>query len=304
MFISTFFIQVFNELVDQVDSWLSAKEAFLSNDELGSSMSEVESILRKHNAFENTIQRQSDKVTDLDKFAQRLIADQHYAANDIMARYDTVQSRLEHIQSRSSARKAQLEESERYQQFFKSLAEFNAWMEEKYQLAHDANWKDPVHLEHKLQKQTSFETELNANLGRMELLLKEGEAMIADDHFATEDIRQRVSDLTADWSDLLEASAEKRRRLLEVQTALRLNRRIDDFEGWLDSVETILKSEDVGGNLSTCLKLVEKTEATKLQVLGELATLTEINQQAEALADDEHFLSGEIRDRLLVVNKR
>lgn len=195
--------QVFCELVDQVESWLTSKEAFLANEELGSSMSEVESLLRKHNAFDNTVQRQSDKVTDLDKFAQRLIADNHYAKSDIADRYQLVHDRLESIQKRSNYRRAQLEQSERYQQFSKSLSEFNAWMQEKFQLATDNSWKDPVHLENKRQKQASFETELSANQGRMEALIGEGEAMIEDGHFASEEIKEKVKALKEDWQVLI-----------------------------------------------------------------------------------------------------
>lgn len=97
---------------------------------------------------------------------------------------------------------------------------------------------------------------------------------------------------------------KKKHLLTEVQHGLSLMRRIDEFESWLDAVEAVLQSDDIGSNLSACLKLVEKTEATRFQVSGEAAVLNDLNETANGLPKEDQLLSTEIVDRLEQVNKR
>lgn len=72
-------LKTFDEQADAAESWLSAKEACLSIDDLGDSMGTVENLLKKHDGFETALSAQSDKIDKLNSAADTLVGknDEH-----------------------------------------------------------------------------------------------------------------------------------------------------------------------------------------------------------------------------------
>lgn len=75
---------------EQAETWMTKQEAFLTNDDLGDSLDSVESLLKKHEDFEKSLAAQEEKIHALDEFATKLIEGQHYAAEDVAKRRETV----------------------------------------------------------------------------------------------------------------------------------------------------------------------------------------------------------------------
>lgn len=65
-------LQLFKAQTEQVETWLSNKEAFLNNDDIGDSYNAVEKLIKKHEAFQKLLD--SDNVGQLEKFAQSILA--------------------------------------------------------------------------------------------------------------------------------------------------------------------------------------------------------------------------------------
>lgn len=58
--------QVFRDQVSAAESWLSAKEQFLKREEAATeSVDKVDALAKAHDAFEQTLAAQSDKVDQL-----------------------------------------------------------------------------------------------------------------------------------------------------------------------------------------------------------------------------------------------
>lgn len=84
---------------------------------------------------------------------------------------------------------------------------------QKQQVALDENYRDGSNLQSKIQKQIAFESELAANKGRVGAVVKEGEDLISEGHYATKEIRSKIDELESDWQSLLQTSQTKRERL-------------------------------------------------------------------------------------------
>lgn len=80
----------------------------------------MESLLRKHEAFEKTTEAQQDRIDDLKQFASDLRDKDHYAAEEINERCKAVVLRTEHFWENSKARRKKLEDSKKYQLFLKN----------------------------------------------------------------------------------------------------------------------------------------------------------------------------------------
>ena len=79
-------LQLFARDAEQIDTWITAQEAILANENLGDSLDTVEALVKKHDDFEKTLAAQEEKTRALDQFAQELIDRNHYDKDAIQTR--------------------------------------------------------------------------------------------------------------------------------------------------------------------------------------------------------------------------
>lgn len=232
-------LQQFKTQTDQIDIWLANKEAFLNNDDLGDSYTGVETLIKKHEAFEKLLV--SDNIEKLEQFAAEILRKDSSNAiasskAAVKKRYEDVLSRNVRLLNSSEAKKAKLQESFQLQQFLRNLYEVDRWLNQKMQIALDDNYRDPTNLQSKIQKHAAFDAELNANTNRIELVIAEGEALSDSKHFAAKEIITQLEMLESEWQKLQEASREKKDRLEQAYEALLFGRSLDEFNTWMDEV--------------------------------------------------------------------
>jgi len=297
-------LQLFKEQADQADSWLATKEAFLNNDDLGESLSGVETLLRKHEEFEKMLASQLGRIEELEKFANEILSHEHADASIIKQRLASVCTRRDKLKNSSTARRKKLLESHHLHQFLRNIYEVEGWLHQKQQVASDENYRDSSNLQSKIQKHAAFESELMANKGRVAAVVNEGEALIEENHYASKDIQERLDELEAEWRLLQETSELKKNRLNDAYQALLFGRSLDEFETWMDEVETQLQSEDHGKDLSSVANLLKRHTNLENDVLGHNEACESIKDTAASFQKSNHFLSDEIQKRALVTINR
>ena len=80
-------------------------------------------------------------------------------------------------------------------------------------------WPDPTNLQRKQQKHSVFESELQANQQRIGKVRDEGNGMIGENHYNSEEIRERLEKLNGLWMQLLNQSEEKSEFILKAVCA-------------------------------------------------------------------------------------
>ena len=63
---------------------------YLSGEELGNSVDEVDGLLKKHETFEKLVTAQEEKVIAMIELAEQLKADKHFALSDISEKQQAV----------------------------------------------------------------------------------------------------------------------------------------------------------------------------------------------------------------------
>ncbi|XP_059484234.1 spectrin beta chain, non-erythrocytic 2 isoform X2 [Neocloeon triangulifer] len=284
-------LQKFKEMAENAESWLASKEAFLAYDDLGDSLASVEALLRKHEAFEKTLSAQVAKVSELEKLARDMSTAGHFDSEAVQQRVQTVCKRREKLCETSALRKKRLLESKDLQMFLRSLYEVDSWLNQKLQVASDENYRDQVNLTSKIQRHQAFEAELAANKDGHASVSREGEALVAQGHFASMEIQSQLAEIDAKWRRLLAESETKRIRLKEAYQALLLERSLGELESWLEDFEVQLQSEDHGSDLSAANSLVRKHAALTQDYWAKNNDLAELkaNPQHAALLRDSHL---------------
>ncbi|KAL5008187.1 hypothetical protein ScPMuIL_013768 [Solemya velum] len=288
-------LQVFKETAEQAEGWLASREAFLANEDLGNTLYGVESLLRKHEAFEKTTKAQQDRIDDLKQFASDLKEKDHYAANEIKERCQAVVSRTEHFWEHSKARRKKLEDSKQYQLFLKNTYDVSGWIQVKLQVALDDSYRDLTNLQAKLQKHQAFEAEVTANRNRVDLVNKEGQVLLDQAHYANADIKKRLEELELSWQALMAASMEKKERLQDAYQALMFNRVVEDLVVWMDGVENQLLSEDHGKDLISVNNLLKKQQMLEQDVANHQEKVQDVTSAAAEFKENKHFMYKELQ---------
>lgn len=297
-------LQLFKEQADQADSWLSTKEAFLNNDDLGESLSGVETLVRKHEEFEKMLSSQLVRVEELERFAAEILEDEHYEEAVIKQRLNAVCARRDKLKNSATARRKKLFDSYQLQQFLRNLYEVEGWLHQKQQVASDENYRDSSNLQSKIQKHAAFDSELAANRGRVGAVVGEGEALIEENHYASKEIQERLEELEAEWRLLQGTSELKKNRLNDAYQALLFGRTLDEFETWVDDIESQLQSEDHGKDLSSIANLLKRHTNLENDVLGHNEACESIKDTATSFQKSDHFMSEEIQERALAAINR
>ncbi|XP_067336707.1 spectrin beta chain, non-erythrocytic 5 isoform X2 [Channa argus] len=291
-------LQIFLASVEQCESWLSNKEAFLSNQDLGSSVMEVQTLQRKQTQFEETLEAQVDQHEQVEKLAQKMIQQKHYDADNIKTKSKTISTRWSQLQQQSRTRRKALDQSLQLQQFLSSSYRVFVWLNERNAVALDENWREPTNLQAKLLKHQSFEAEILANHYRVDTLTKEGEKLLTDCCSAEAKIRPRLRELTDSWDVLIHNCKEKKSRLQEAYQALQVQRSLDDMEQWLGSVERELANEDCGSDLPSVNRLLKSLQGLEEEVDGHRDRIQGLMDTAKAFYSQGNFLAEEIQTRV------
>ncbi|XP_061199763.1 spectrin beta chain, non-erythrocytic 5 [Neopsephotus bourkii] len=291
-------LQKFYGYVEQTESWLSSKEAFLANEDLGDSVSSVESLQRKHMQFEKALEAQMEKIDEMASFAQQLMQNKHYDTENIANRCQAVLRRKEKLLENAAARRHLLEESRLLQKLLKNSFEVAAWINEKNSIAQDDSWKDPSNLQTKLLKHQTFQAEIMANRNRLDSIKSEGEKMLREGHYAPEAIQSRLQEMEELWEELLASCQDKRTKLQDACKGLHFQRSVEDMEKWLEDVENELKAPYSNNDLVVLNSHLKKQEELEEDVAGHRDRLQELMVTAQQFQKEKHFLADELEERV------
>ena len=96
--------------------------------ELGSTVDEVDTLLKKHENMEKLMYAQEERLTALCEFADELIANEHFASESIKDRLQNVVERRGKLQDDLVERRNKLEDSKRLAQFYQDVVEVSSFV--------------------------------------------------------------------------------------------------------------------------------------------------------------------------------
>lgn len=282
-------LMLFFRDAEQAEAWIAKQEAFLENKDVGDSLDAAEALMRKQEDFEKSLSAQEEKIKNLEAFADKLIAGNHYASPEVAERRESLLRRRTALQDKAARRHQQLEDSHRYQMFDRDADEIQAWIAEKLKTATDESYKDPTNLQTKVQKHLNFESEINANRSRLDEVKKMGSDLVDAEHSKSGDIQARIDELDALWAQLVDAMHKKGKNLEQANNQQQFVRNIEDVELWLSEVEAQVTSEDRGRDLNNVVNIQKKHNLLESDVHSHRDRITAFQDQVEKFKAEQHF---------------
>ncbi|XP_013913266.1 PREDICTED: spectrin beta chain, non-erythrocytic 5-like [Thamnophis sirtalis] len=297
-------LQIFFGYVEESESWLSSKEAFLTNKDLGDSISSVESLQQKHMQFEKDLNTHLMEVDNIAVFAQKLKDSRHYDSENIMTKCQAVLRRKEKLLEIALMRRRLLKESWLLQKFLHNSFEIASWMSEKNSIALDESWRDPSNLQAKLQKHQTFQAEIVANKNHLNRIKAEGEKMLHERHYAFDVLQSRLQEIDELWDELLENCEEKKRKILDAYKALQFLHIVDETDKWLEDLDSEMKMPKSSDNLLVLNALLKKQEELEANFNAHRDHFQSLINRVQEFQEEKHFLADEIEIRVdQVVNR-
>ncbi|XP_042865885.1 spectrin beta chain, non-erythrocytic 5-like isoform X7 [Penaeus japonicus] len=297
-------LQLFNREADQIDAATSSHETFLDYKDLGSTLDDVEALLKRHDDFENTLMAQDERLRVFSEMADKLIAAEHYDAKYINDRRDQVHGRRAAVKERALARREQLNGSMAYQQFKADSDDFDKWMTDKKKLADDESYRDLSNLERKLQKHEAFERELHANEGQLRRLNKTGQDLIGLKHYQSDDIHKTLDDLNQKWKDLCSKTEDKGMKLRQANSQHIYNKDLEETGKALDALENALNNKDVGNDLRSCKDLLNNQQNLENEMNNMDRKISDMCATGDQMVQEGHFDADNIEQACASAKKR
>lgn len=224
-------------------------------------------------------------------------------AEDIQTRREEVLGRYGFFKHACKDRRERLEDSRRYQFFKRDADELESWIYEKLQTASDENYKDPTNLQAKIQKHQAFEAEVAAHSNAIVSLDNVGKEMIAQEHFASKTIQERLDKLHELWQLLISKLSEKGLKLQQALRLVQFMRECDEVMFWINDKEAFVTSEEFGQDLEHVEVLQKKFDEFQKDLANNEDKVTEVNTLADQLLSESHPDAELITTRRQEVNE-
>ncbi|XP_003787970.1 spectrin beta chain, non-erythrocytic 1 isoform X3 [Otolemur garnettii] len=299
--------KIFQEMLYIMD-WMDEMKVLLLSQDYGKHLLGVEDLLQKHALVEADIGIQAERVRGVNASAQKFATDgEGYKPCDPQV----IRDRVAHMEfcyqelcQLAAERRARLEESRRLWKFFWEMAEEEGWIREKEKiLSSDDYGKDLTSVMRLLSKHRAFEDEMSGRSGHFEQAIKEGEDMIAEEHFGSEKIRERIIYIREQWANLEQLSAIRKKRLEEASLLHQFQADADDIDAWMLDILKIVSSSDVGHDEYSTQSLVKKHKDVAEEIANYRPTIDTLHEQAGALPQ-EHAESPDVQGRLSGIEER
>uniref|UniRef100_A0A1W7R9J9 Spectrin alpha chain n=1 Tax=Hadrurus spadix TaxID=141984 RepID=A0A1W7R9J9_9SCOR len=210
------------------------------------------------------------------------------SVEDIQERRESVLDRYSQFKAAARSKRDKLEDSRRFQYFKRDADELESWIYEKLQAASDESYKDPTNLQAKIQKHQAFEAEVAAHSNAIVALDNTGLEMINQGHFAHEIIKQRLDELHRLWKLLLSRLADKGLKLQQALVLVQFLRQCDEVMFWINDKEAFVVTDEFGLDLEHVEVLQRKFDEFQKDMASQEFRVTEVNEQADKLIQEEH----------------
>lgn len=277
------------------NAYLDSVDAFLKNDNLGSSLDEVAVLVRQHDDFAKRFEARDPEIRATLALADKLVNSGHRSAADLTASRNEIAGRLNSLHEALRKRRDALDRSHEWQELLRDIKEAGTWVQERFMKANDQAYNDPSNLKGKLKGHETDDAEIFANAERVASINHRADRLLASNHFAAPEIQRAVEKLNGDWRMLQEASQDKGQKLREVLQQVEYNLSVSDIEQWCSETEQALRNDDLGRDQTTSQNLLKKHQQLDADVKSRRADITKLSATAQALVDAGNFQKNAIR---------
>merc|ERR1719150_2247102 len=277
-------LQMFNQDAKQAEVLLSQQEHLLSKDETPQSLEQAECLIKKHEALLTTMEANDDKVNGVLQFAQRLVSEDHFAAEKIAKKAEDISERRNTNHEMALAQLEKLRDQLLLHQFLQDCEELHEWIQEKSVLVQEDTYRSAKTIHSKWTRHEAFRSEIASNKERLEKVTECGNTLLQSKPEMAEMIGPKLSELGTEFVTLEEKTEEKGERLFDSKRADIHSQGCDDVDGFVQELENQLENEPDGKDLTSVNILLQKQSIWETTVMAKTRQIEDLKGQADHLS--------------------
>ncbi|XP_072386610.1 spectrin alpha chain isoform X2 [Diabrotica undecimpunctata] len=280
--------QQFNRTIEDIELWLSEIEGQLMSEDYGKDLTSVQNLQKKHALLEGDVASHQDRIESITSAANQFVERGHFDADNIAHKQKVLTDRYAALQTPMAVRKQRLLDSLQVQQLFRDVEDEEAWIREKEPVAASTNrGRDLIGVQNLIKKHQAVLAEINNHEGRIRAVIDAGKQMMEDEHFASDEIRNRVNALNDHWDSLKEKSTQRKQDLEDSLQAHQYYADANEAESWMREKEPIVSNTDYGKDEDSSEALLKKHEALMSDLAAFGNTIDALKEQARSCRQQE-----------------
>merc|ERR1719340_280505 len=292
-------LQMFNRDAKQAEVLLSSQEHMLSKDETPSNLEQAELLMKRHEALLTTMDANDDKVNGVLSFADRLLQEDHFAADKISKKLEEISER------RNNNRAAAMEQLERIRDqhllhtFLQDCEELHDWIQERNVLVQEDTYRSARTIHSKWTRHQAFASEIQSNKDRLDKILESGQALLNAKPEMNELVSPKLDDLSSQFTKLEEDTHEKGEKLVDAKRGELYDQSCDEIDTFVKDVSAQIETEPMEElkDLTSVNIMIQKQQLIETQMEVKTQQLGDLNEQASALERLEPERMEEIREK-------
>ncbi|KAI6244011.1 Spectrin protein 1 [Aphelenchoides fujianensis] len=277
-------VQRFTKDINEAQEWIAEKNDALDSQDFGRDLRSVQALQRKHDGVERDLAALGDKIRTLDEKANKLRQTHPEAAEQIYDLQRRINEEWNLLTQKSNSRKDKLLDSYDYQRYLSDYRDLMQWIAGMHQLvSSDELSNDVVGAEALLERHQDYRTEIDARGATFQAFNQFGDQLVHNNHYASEDIRQRMDEVDRARNDLEKAWAERRQDSRPAADA------------WMSSREAFLSQDDSGAD--NVESLIKKHEDFDKAITHQQEKINGLGQVAGQLLGNQHYDSPAIQEK-------
>ncbi|XP_072024969.1 spectrin beta chain-like isoform X3 [Amphiura filiformis] len=276
--------------IEEEKTWVGQKMPVATSEDMGNSLQDVQSLMKKNNALKGEIEGHGPRKEDVIQRAKAMIDEGHPQSAAMEQGIGELDDMWSQLQDAQDTRKDNLVDSEKAQQYYFNAAEAEAWMsEQELYMMGEERAKDEPMAHSMLNKHRHLEKMVEDYAENINELSLEAKQLIDEDHPQSDQIAIRQSQIDKLYAGLKDLAEERRDRLNEMVKLFQLNREVEDLEQWIAEREVVAGSHELGQDFEHVTMLQDRFQefARETHNIGS-DRVARVNQMADKLIDDGH----------------
>ena len=216
-----------------MELWLSEVEGQRLSEDYGKDLTSVQNLQMKHVLLDADVGTHQDRIDRI-----RISAEQFVNAGHLML------------------------DSLAVQQIFRDVEDEEAWIREKEPIINSTNReRDLIGVQNLIKKHQASMAEINNHEPRIDAVSRTAQNMVEDGHFASDDIKNRLSTLHDHWNQLKEKANQRKQDLDDSLQAHQYFADTSEAESWIKEKEPLAGNANYGKDEDASEALLKKHDA-------------------------------------------
>jgi len=280
--------QQYNRGNEDLEMWLSEIEGQLISDDYGKDLTSVQNLQKKHALLEADVGAHQDRVDGVRIASEQFCEQGHFDAENIQSKQSALDARYTSLMKPMSNRKTRLMDSLDVQQLFRDVEDEEAWIREKEPIINSTNrGRDLIGVQNLIKKHQASMAEINHHEPRIDVVSRSAQGMVEQGHFASDDIKARLSTLHDHWNQLKEKASQRKQDLEDSLQAHQYFADAGEAESWMREKEPLAGNADYGKDEDASEALLKKHEALMSDLEAFKNTIKDLKEQANNCRQQE-----------------